>query len=71
MRQISMEESAWRTKFIWTEHVNYYSKEGIKKCLQLAGLETIGDIALIDIETNSTSETQLHKTMIAVCAPHQ
>jgi hypothetical protein len=70
MRRICFEESAWRTKLIWTEHVNFFSKEGVKKCLELSGLDLIGGIAVIDIETTSVSEAQLQKTMIAVCAPH-
>lgn len=71
MRQISQEESAWRAKFIWTEHVNFFSKEGLKKCFELSGLDLIGEIAVIDIEAKSAPEAQLQKTMIAVCAPHQ
>jgi 2-polyprenyl-3-methyl-5-hydroxy-6-metoxy-1,4-benzoquinol methylase len=72
MRRISEGESAWKTKFIWTEHVNFFSKEGLKKCLELSGLDLIGEgISVIDIETSSGPESQLQKSMIVVCTPHQ
>ena len=56
-------------KKIWTEHVNCFSKKGLEKCMNLAGLEIIKEVSLINTGHASKEIRENNAALIAIGSP--
>jgi 2-polyprenyl-3-methyl-5-hydroxy-6-metoxy-1,4-benzoquinol methylase len=59
----------WMKKKIWTEHVNCFSKNGLEKCMNLAGLEIVKEAFLIRTGRASEEIRENNAAFIAIGAP--
>lgn len=56
-------------KKIWTEHVNCFSKKGLEKCMNLAGLEIIKEVSLINTGHASKEIRENNAALFAIGSP--
>jgi 2-polyprenyl-3-methyl-5-hydroxy-6-metoxy-1,4-benzoquinol methylase len=58
--------AAVRKKKIWTEHINFFSKNGLEVCLNRAGFDLVAPIELLEISDGDTSDLDKSFAMLAL-----